>query len=166
MFSTVDLPVVRSDRFIFGGRPAASDVTTNQRSLAGRLYVIVLDDFGTSLFRTNVVKRHARHFVERHFGDNDVGAIVYTSGRADASQEFTSDSALLLAAIDKFIGRKLRSSTLDRIDSVLARWRRASALPNEALAGLTTAAKASGVHRSFTRRWKDCATASTQPQLV
>jgi VWFA-related protein len=117
MFSYVDLPVVRSDRFAFGGRPAASDVRTNQQSLAGRLYVIVLDDFGTSLFRTNTVKRHARQFIERNFGANDVGAIVYTSGRTDASQEFTSDPALLLTAVDKFVGRKLRSSTLDKVDS-------------------------------------------------
>ena len=43
--------------------------------------------------------------------------MVYTSGRTDASQEFTSDPSLLLTAVDKFIGRKLRSSTLDRIDT-------------------------------------------------
>jgi len=34
----------------------------------------------------------------------------------DAVQEFTSDPQLLLAAIDKFIGRRLRPATLDKVD--------------------------------------------------
>ena len=49
-------------------------------------------------------------------GANDVAAIVHTSGRADAAQEFTSNPRLLLSAIDKFMGRKLRSSLLKRIE--------------------------------------------------
>ena len=49
-------------------------------------------------------------------GSNDVAAIVHTSGRADASQEFTSNPRLLLAAIDKFMGRKLRSALLGRLE--------------------------------------------------
>src|SRR6476659_5470970 len=52
MFSYVDLPVDRLDRMAFNGRPIVSDVKTNQQSLAGRLYVIVLDVFVTSMFRT------------------------------------------------------------------------------------------------------------------
>src|SRR5436190_20165248 len=47
MFSLVDLPVDRIDRMQFSGRPVVSDVKTNQESLAGRLYVIVLDDLDT-----------------------------------------------------------------------------------------------------------------------
>src|SRR5260221_658473 len=116
MFSYVDLPLERPERLVFGNRPVVNDVKTNQQSLAGRLYVLVLDDLDTSMFRSGTVKRTARQFVERHLSPNDVAAVVYTSGRGDASQEFTSDPQLLLAAVDKFIGRKLRSSMLDKID--------------------------------------------------
>ncbi len=84
--------------------------------LGGRFYVIVLDDIGTSPLRSQYVIRAARQFVEQHFAANDTAAVVYTSGRRDRAQEFTSDRALLLASIDKFMGTKLRSSTLDKLD--------------------------------------------------
>ena len=58
----------------------------------------------------SVVRQHAREFVESYFGVGDIAAITYTSGRVDASQDFTSDAQLLLASIDKFMGRGLRSS--------------------------------------------------------
>jgi VWFA-related protein len=41
-------------------------------------------------------------------------AVVHTGGRSDAAQEFTSNKRLLLAAVDKFIGRKLPSPTIAR----------------------------------------------------
>jgi VWFA-related protein len=116
MFSYVDLPLERPQRLVFRNRPVVNDVKSNQQSLAGRMYVLVLDDLDTSLFRAATVKRTARQFIERYLGPNDVAAVVYTSGRGDASQEFTSDQQLLLAAADKFVGRKLRSSMLDKID--------------------------------------------------
>jgi VWFA-related protein len=49
-------------------------------------------------------------------GTNDIGAVVHTSGRRDASQEFTSSKNLLLAAVEQFHGRKLRSATLEKLD--------------------------------------------------
>jgi VWFA-related protein len=49
-------------------------------------------------------------------GANDIAAVVHTSGRTDAAQEFTSNQRLLLEAIDKFIGKKLRSALLNRLD--------------------------------------------------
>ena len=55
--------------------------------------------------RTSVVRQHAREFVESYFGAGDIAAITYTSGRVDASQDFTSDAQLLLGSIDKFMGR-------------------------------------------------------------
>ena len=84
--------------------------------LDGRFYVIVLDDIGTAPLRSQYVIRAAREFVEKHFAANDTAAVVYTSGQRQRSQEFTSDRTLLLAAIDKFQGMKLRSSTLDKLD--------------------------------------------------
>ena len=50
-------------------------------------------------------------------GANDLAAVVYTSGRKDAAQEFTSNRELLVAAIDKFIGQRMRSLSLERLDS-------------------------------------------------
>ena len=120
MFSYVDLPIARPDqgeRLLFAGRRIVNDVKTNQQAQSGRLYVVLLDDLDTSLFRQSVVRKAAHQFIDEHLGTNDVAAVVYTSGRGDASQEFTNDRSLLLAAIDKFVGRKLRSAMLDKIDS-------------------------------------------------
>src|SRR5204862_4273838 len=51
-----------------------------------------------------------------NFGVNDLAAVVFTGGRAQDGQEFTNNPRLLLAAVDKVIGRKLRSPTLERLD--------------------------------------------------
>jgi VWFA-related protein len=115
-FSTVEIPVERYDQKLFGGRATAEDVRSNRPTLAGRFYVIVLDDMGTSPLRSQYVIRAARQFVEQYVAANDTAAIVYTSGRRDRAQEFTGDRRLLLASIDKFMGTKLRSSTLDKLD--------------------------------------------------
>ena len=41
-------------------------------------------------------------------------AIVHTAGRDEASQDFTSNKRLLLAAVDRFMGLKLESATMAR----------------------------------------------------
>jgi VWFA-related protein len=115
-FSVVEIPVEREDQPAFGGRSIVEDIRSNRATLAGRFYVIVLDDMGTSPLRSQYVIRAARQFVQQHFASNDTAAVVYTSGRRDRAQEFTSDRALLLASIGKFMGTKLRSSTLDKLD--------------------------------------------------
>ena len=114
-FSLVNIPIERGDRPPFAAAPIEPDVRTN-RLVDGRIYLIVLDDLHTDFTRTPRVKAALRQFIERNFGANDVAAIVYTSGRMEASQDFTSSPRLLLASVDKFIGRKNRSSTLERID--------------------------------------------------
>src|SRR6267378_4411994 len=43
-FSLVEIPLERQDRFLFMEKPVRSDVKSNRRPFAGRLYVIVLDD--------------------------------------------------------------------------------------------------------------------------
>lgn len=118
-FSLVNIPVTRADRPLFAAEPIERDVQTNER-VDGRVYLIVLDDLHTHPLRTARVKAAARRFIEGHFGANDLAAVVHTSGRADAGQEFTNNPRLLLAAVDKFMGRKLRSSTLERIDRFYA----------------------------------------------
>jgi VWFA-related protein len=115
-FSYVELPLQRQPRFLVSGRPISTDVRSNREASAGRVYVIVLDDMNVAGIRTGQVRKSARDFVEKYFGANDVAAIVTTSGRTDLAQEFTSDPNLLLAAIDKFVGQRLRSAEEDRID--------------------------------------------------
>ena len=41
-------------------------------------------------------------------------AVVHTAGGSAAAQEFTNNKRLLLAAVDKFLGRKLQSAGLAR----------------------------------------------------
>jgi VWFA-related protein len=116
MFSYVEIPVARHERLMFMDRPVAPDTRSNDEPFAGRLYVIILDDQDISAMRSPITKRTARQFVEQYLGANDLAAVIYTSGRTDASQEFTNNRQLLLASIDKFVGRRMRSLTLERLD--------------------------------------------------
>ncbi len=131
-FSIVEIPVQRFDATRFGGRAIVEDVRSNRSVLEGRFYVIVLDDIGTAPPRSPFVIRAAREFVEKHFASNDTAAVVYTSAKRERSQEFTGDRALLLAAIDKFQGVKLRSSVMDRLDGYYQELALTSALRNDA----------------------------------
>jgi len=115
-FSLVNIPVERLERPLFASRPIEPDVRTNLQAADGRIYLIVLDDLHTNPLRSNRTKMAARQFIEKYIGSNDMAAVVYTGGRTDASQDFTSNQRLLLQAVDKFMGQKLRSSTMNRID--------------------------------------------------
>jgi VWFA-related protein len=126
-FTRVNIPIERADRPLFATHPVEPDVASNARPFEGRVYVLVLDDLQTAAFRTVQVKKAAREFVEQHMAANDVAAVIHTSGRGDAGQEFTSNKRLLLAAIDRFMGRKLRSTTLERLDE----YQRQRAIPRD-----------------------------------
>jgi len=115
-FSQVVIPVDRLDRFVNEARPIVPDVRSNARPFEGRIYVLLLDNRHTGALRSALVKRAAHDFVDKYLGANDVAAVIHTSGSTDASQEFTSDPRLLHASIDRFIGQKLRSRTLERLD--------------------------------------------------
>ena len=116
VFSLVNLPVERAPRPLFANKPIEPDVQNNVSGYNGRVYLIVLDDVHTAPLRSQRVKMAARQFIERNMGANDVAAIVHTSGKTQAAQEFTTTKRLLLNAVDQFMGEKLRSSTMNRID--------------------------------------------------
>ncbi len=116
MFSYVELPVEPPDRFAILGRPANTDARSNARPFDGRVYVLVMDDIDISPLRTSIVKKSAREFIERHLGANDLAAVVYTSGRTDATQDFTNDRDLLIASVDKFVGRRLQSAAIEALE--------------------------------------------------
>jgi VWFA-related protein len=102
------------------GHPAASfrpsDVTSNRVADSSRLFVLILDDLHVDRRNTMQVKEAARRFVERHVQPGDLVSVVYTGVRPDAAQDFTADARLMLAAIDKFVGRKLLPATIERMD--------------------------------------------------
>ena len=116
-FSLIDIPVALSDRALFLPADLEPDVRSNATGPDGRLYVLLLDDINTAPTRTNRVRTAARQFIERNLGANDLAAVVQTSGRADATQDFTNSRRLLTRAVDKFMGNKLRSAALNKIDS-------------------------------------------------
>src|SRR5258707_5843436 len=113
-FSLVDIPIERFDRPLFSPRPIERDVQSNERPFDGRVYVMILDDLHVAPMRTARVRTAARQFIERHLGANDLMAVIFTGGRAQDAQEFTSNKRLLLAAVGKFTGQKLESATLTR----------------------------------------------------
>jgi VWFA-related protein len=114
-FGVVNVPVEYAEAPLFVKQPIEPDVQSNAKPFDGRIYVIVLDDLHTDLRYTPRVKIAARRFVQQ-MGANDVAAVVTTGGSADAAQEFTGNKRLLSQAIDKFMGRALRSATLNRLD--------------------------------------------------
>ena len=95
---------------------AGADVQTNLAPFEGRIYVLLLDDLHTASARTQIVRTAAREFVERTLHPGDLAAVVHVSAPKGASQDFTSDQRLLLASIDRFVGRKIRSGALNEID--------------------------------------------------
>jgi len=130
-FGLIDIPVEKADAPLFIPRAVEPDVATNQRPFDGRVYVLVLDDLHTEAGLTPLVRTAARRFVETQLGANDVAAIVTVRG-SGASQEFTSNRRLLLAAIDRFSGKSLRSATLNRVDDYyLTRGSPAAAAPRD-----------------------------------
>ncbi len=56
---------------------------------------------------------YARQFIERHVGPTDLVAVVSPGGLTAATQDFTSDKARLLAAVDQFAGSKMMSATVE-----------------------------------------------------
>lgn len=115
-FGLLNVPVEYAEAPLFVKGPIEPDVQSNEKPFDGRIYVIVLDDLHTDLRWTPRVKAAAKRFVERQMGANDLAAVVTTGGSLDASQEFTGNRRLLSAAIDKFMGRGLRSATLNKLD--------------------------------------------------
>jgi VWFA-related protein len=113
-FTQVDIPIERADRSLVDPRPLEPDVRTNEKPFDGRVYVMVIDDLHTNAGRSLRVRTVARQFIERRLGANDLMAVVHTAGSSDASQEFTNNKRLLLAAVDKTMGRKLTSATVNK----------------------------------------------------
>ncbi len=115
VFTPVRMPFERTERTLIDGRPLRFDVANNAGARDGRVYVIVLDDYHIGALRGARVKKAAREFIEQHVAANDQVAVIHASGRSNASQEFTTNKDLMLASVDKLMGMKLRSSTVEKL---------------------------------------------------
>lgn len=99
-FSEVNIPIDSPPPF--SPTDPRADVATNG-GRDGRLYVIAVDEIDAAMALR--ARHHLRTFIERHFESNDVGVVVSVGrARASAAQDFTSDRALLIAAIDRLSG--------------------------------------------------------------
>ena len=116
VFTRVSLPLERQDPPLFKGTPIEPDVQNNLQDFNGRVFILVLDDLQTDSRRSIRVRRAARQFIERYIGANDLAAVVYTGGAADHGQEFTASRARLLTSVDKFLGNKLPSEFMSKLD--------------------------------------------------
>jgi VWFA-related protein len=112
----INVPVEQADRPFLSSTTLASDIASNESSAEGRVYVLLLDDLHTSPGNAYHVRQRAREFIERYVGSNDLTAVAHTSGRREVAQDFTSNRALLLAAVDGFIGRGLSSGLTSRLE--------------------------------------------------
>ncbi len=109
-FTHVNIPIERAERPLFATGPIEPDVQANTAT-EGRLYVFVIDDYHISQERVLTVKMALSRFIEEHMGVNDVAAVVYLNGQGTDGQDFTNKPRLLLASVDKLVGRKLPSPT-------------------------------------------------------
>jgi VWFA-related protein len=116
-FSLVDIPILRADRPLYR-TPVESEVASNERPFDGRLYLIVLDALHIEPGRTAELRKWARRFVDQFVAANDLAAVVHI-GQTDAGQEFTANKRLLMASIDRFVGRKLPTATSNRIQDYM-----------------------------------------------
>jgi VWFA-related protein len=110
VFSMVDIPIERVDPPLFSQTVIPADVVTNRKPFEGRVFVLVVDDLHTRFNQTSRTRAAARQFVERYIGANDVVAVVNTSGYGKSMQDFTSNRALALKAIDAAMGNKADSA--------------------------------------------------------
>jgi len=114
-FSEIALPLRRRAAGV--PVPAPPDVRTNRRIADGRTYVLLLDDYFVLVGRSAAVKQVAQDFVTRFVQPGDLVAVATTSGLSDATQPFTDDMSLVLRAVDRFVGKKARSPTVEKIEA-------------------------------------------------
>ena len=108
-FSAVDLPARSAAVASSRGAPVEPDVRSNEGDFNGRVIVLLLDDLLVDAKRTLRTRTVAKQFIEGFVADNDLVAVLNTSGASTSAQNFTSNRALMLAAVDRFTGQRLQS---------------------------------------------------------
>jgi VWFA-related protein len=119
-FARVDIPIDRPEnRTAARSASIESDVTTNERTIEGRVYVLVMDELHISGRSLATAKQAARAFIDR-LGTNDLMAVVHTAGVDAASQEFTTSRRRLREAVDQTTAHGLESATVVRNQTAIA----------------------------------------------
>jgi VWFA-related protein len=119
VFSLVDVPIERRfapmnpDGTI--AEPIEPDVRETTGAFEGRIFIVLLDDLHTLISRTITVRTIAKQFIDEYLGENDLAAVIFTSGRQESGQELTNNRSLLKEAIDRFQARKLPSAGSERM---------------------------------------------------
>jgi VWFA-related protein len=100
-FTAIDIPDPEPPKATWM-RDVAPDVRTNADLRERRLFLVIIDDAAIQAnpFALKSTKEIARKVIDK-FGPSDLAAIVFTRDNRN-SQDFTSDRARWLAAIDKF----------------------------------------------------------------
>ena len=78
--------------------------------------MIILDDKHTAALRSAQTKKAAEQFITRYMADNDLAAVITTSGQARRHAGVHQQQAPAAARRERFIGQKLRSETEERLD--------------------------------------------------
>jgi VWFA-related protein len=99
-----------------GPPPIVKDVATNASVEQARVFVLLLDGLHVSPARALAVQAHARRFLEQHLGVHDLAAVFTLGGPPEATEDFTSDRARLIAAVERFAPTRLRSATVERAE--------------------------------------------------
>jgi len=119
-FTLVDIPIERYERPLFAAQPIEPDIRTNARPFDGRIYIVVLDDLHVQFQHSRLVRNVMRKFIQEKLGANDLMAVIHVGGKSENSQEFTGSKRLLLAAVDKFLGKAERPATVEAYERYLA----------------------------------------------
>ena len=106
-FAPVNIPVERSERLPLGAEP---DVRSNNQP-DGHVYLFILG--GTSVEMALRSRQLMQKFLDEHFGDNDIGAVITGRTYPGDRQDFTNNRRLLMAAVDRFAGENL-----DRVELI------------------------------------------------
>jgi VWFA-related protein len=114
-FATVNIPVAQAPRLPLGAEP---DVQTNARP-DGHIYLFILA--GTSEEMALRTRQLMRRFLDEHFGDNDVGAVITGRTYPGDRQDFTSNRRLLLNAVNRFAGEGLDAVELINLMEMASR---------------------------------------------
>ena len=114
-FERVALPV-RAAAPAAASQPAhryVQDVSSNESQAPARVFVLVLDSHHVAARRAHTVKTLARQFIENQVGPDDYVGVFSPGALPAATQDFTTDKARLLAAVDQFTGMKMASAVLE-----------------------------------------------------
>jgi VWFA-related protein len=98
------------------------DVASNEALAPARVFVLVLDSHHVAATRVRAVQALARQFIEDHVGPGDYAAVFSPGALPAATQDFTTDKARLIAAVNQFTGMKMGSALveIDREEKAVA----------------------------------------------